>query len=307
MSEIVDFEIGPGLGQTLSRELRPRRGRKPQKPRQKPEEKKRRNSPGVGRIALVSTEERMTLRARLDDGYPLFFGGYGGWEDEPRPGQVSATVFRGASAPQLKLKLILGDWDLDLTDSKRDKNWVTGCERAMHMLDHFARLPVDAPRQERPTLLRIRGHVPHFNRRWFVQEIEWGEVDLLRGTRVRAFATVTLRMHVPVELLKRRDRIARRTKPHTVKEGEDLTKIVAREVANGKAEIAPARTFVIELNRLDRSARLKKGQRIKLPVGSWWKTALNESRANRAASQAASSLAAAVAAAATDLAARLGR
>lgn len=298
MSEIVDFEIGPGVGQIVSR----RRRGTPQKPRQTPEEKKRRNSPGVGRIALVSTEERMTLRARLDDGYPLFFGGYGGWEDEARPGQVSATVFRGAAAPQLKLQLILGDWDLD--DKKRDQNWVTGCERAMHMLDHFARLPVDAPRQERPTLLRIRGHVPHFNRHWFVQEIEWGEVDLLRGTRVRAFATVTLRMHVPVELLKRRDRIARRTKPHTVKEGEDLTKIIAREVANGKAEIAPARTFVIELNRLDRSVRLKKGQRIKLPVGSWWKAALNESRATRAANQAASSRAAAEAA---DAAARAGR
>lgn len=303
MSEIVDFEIGPGVGQVVSRSVS-RRRLTPQKPRQKPEEKKRRNSPGVGRIALVSTEERMTLRARLDDGYPLFFGGYGGWEDEARPGQVSATVFRGASAPQLKLKLILGEWDLDRRG--RESNWVTGCERAMYMLDRFARLPVDAPRQERPTLLRVRGHVPHFNRRWFVQEIEWGEVDLLRGTRVRAFATVTLRMHVPVELLKRRDRIARPTRLHTVKEGEDLTKIVASEVANGKAEIAPARTFVIELNRLDRSVRLKRGQRIKLPVGSWWKSALNESRANRAANRAANSLVADVAAAVADAAARAG-
>lgn len=256
------------------------RGTSTRQSRTTSEDKKPRNVPGVGRVALVSTEDGTTLRARLDDGYPLFFGGYGGWEDEPRPGQVSATVFRGAQAPQLKLKLILGRWPLARLREGRSPFWATDCDRAMRMLEGFARLPVDGPRQDRPALLRIRGHVPHHNRRWFVQDVEWGEVDLAGRRRVRALVTVTLRMYVPVDLLGHRERNARPTQWYPVKRGERIDQIIHHKLeARGYKEWLLARRTIHDLNRLRAGESLDSRRRIKLPRGNWWRTAKPSRRA----------------------------
>lgn len=238
--------------------------------------KKERATPAADEVLLVSNEERTFVKARLDDGYPQFFGGYGGWEDEPRPGRVSATVFRGASAPQMKLRLILGKWPV--TSKARN------CERAIHVLDHFARLPIDERGRDRPTLLRISGKVPHHRRRWFIENLEWGEIDLFEGKRVRAFVTVTLRMYVPVELLARRDRTAHRTKPHRVRKGETTSSIASDVLhAKGSREVSRARASIEEANGLRRGARLREGQTIKVPVGDWWNSAARGRRATRAA------------------------
>ncbi|MDO8209293.1 hypothetical protein [Conexibacter sp. CPCC 206217] len=222
--------------------------------------KRKRHRPAYDVVRLVSKEDDLVVKAHLDDGYPQSFGGYGGWEDETRPGQTSATVFRGTSAPQLRLRLILGGWP-----RRRDVD----CERDMRVLDHFARLPFDR-KEDRPTLLRIRGQVPHHHRRWFVEKLEWGEVDVVRNTRVRAFVTVTLRMYVPVDLLKRRDPIARPTRSYTVKGREDLRRIVKEELGlHATNEITAAARYVRRMNHLKPGDKLK--ERIKLPRGSWWR------------------------------------
>jgi hypothetical protein len=215
-------------------------------------------------ILLVSNEERMFVRARLDDGYPVFAGGYGGWEDVPRPGQVAATVYRGTAAPQLTLRLILGGWP-------QQPAWAD-CDRDMRVLDHFSRLAWDATGRERPTLLRVSGKVPHHHRRWFVDDLQWEEVDVAGGRRVRAFVTLTLRMYVPVQLLERRDGPARPTEVYSVRRGETLDQIVRHKLdARGSRETAKARNVVLRLNRLRRGVRLSERQHIKLPVGGWWR------------------------------------
>ncbi|HST43090.1 MAG TPA: hypothetical protein VLK58_26425 [Conexibacter sp.] len=226
--------------------------------------KRRRNTPPIDVIRLISHEDDIFLKARLDDGYPRFFGGYGGWEDEARPGQVAATIFRGTTAPRMKLRLILGGWPTQPRG--------TDCERDMRRLDHFARIPFDGGAKDRPTLLRIRGQVPHHHRRWFVENLEWGDVLVHRSLRVRAFVTVTLRMYVPVELLKRRDRVARPTRGHTVRRGEDLQQIVKENMdVDATGEIVAAAKFVRRINGLKPGVALTANQRLKLPVGSWWR------------------------------------
>lgn len=228
--------------------------------------KKEQARPASDEILLVSNEERKFVKARLDDGYPQFYGGYGGWEDEPRPGRVSATVFRGTAAPQLKLRLILGRWPVE--DEGHN------CHRAMGDLDHFARLAIDERGRNRPTLLRISGKVPHHRRRWFIEDLEWGEVEVVKGKRVRAFVTVTLRMYVPIELLARRDRTARRTKPHRVRNGETTSTIALQVLhAKGSREVSRARAAIEDLNGLRTGARLSEGKTIKVPVGDWWNSA----------------------------------
>lgn len=220
-------------------------------------------------VRIVSVENRRVVKARLDDGYPQFFGGYGGWEDEARPGQVSATVFRGTNAPQLKLRLILGGWP---------EQWPgTDCERDMKRLDGFARLAFD-DRQDRPTLVRVRGQVPHHHRRWFIEKLEWGDVDVFVDRRVRAFVTVTLRMYVPVELLRRRDPVVRRTRFYTPRRGETLQRIVRdRMDLDASGEITLARWYVRRLSRLGPSAPIE-GRRLTLPVGTWWRKAAKDAR-----------------------------
>lgn len=239
-----------------------------------------------GQVKLISIDERRHIRARLDEGHPLVFGGYGGWEDEPRPGQVSATIFRGAPAPQLQLRLILGGWP-------RVPRW-SDPDRDIRMLDHFARLPIDGPGNDRPPLIRVRGQVPHHHRRWFVENLEWGEVDVVRGKRVRAFVTVTLRMFVPVELVaERKRRNPRPTKAHVVRRGERLEDIVRDKLGvKGARETNQATAFVKRLNGMRAGERLREGRRVKLPVGNWWRNeiAANASRLaarNEAASNAA--------------------
>jgi hypothetical protein len=232
---------------------------------------RRRNKPPIEVIRLISVEEDKFIKARLDDGYPRFYGGYGGWEDERRPGQVAATIFRGTTAPRLKLRLVLGGWP------KQPRG--TNCERDMRRLDHFARIPFDGGAKDRPTLLRISGQVPHHHRRWFIENVEWGDVIVYRSLRVRAIVTVTLRMYVPVELLKRRDRVARPTRSHTVRRGEDLQQIVKERMdVDAAGEIVAAAKYVRWLNDIKPGVAVRVGQRIKLPVGSWWRREIKKKR-----------------------------
>jgi hypothetical protein len=228
-----------------------------------PAGKKRRNKPAYDVIRLVCKEHHLVVKAHLDEGYPAFFGGYGGWEDEARPGQVSATVYRGSRAPQLRLRLILGGWP------KQPPG--TDCERDMRRLDHMARLPWDRT-DDRPPLVRVRGQVPHHHRRWFLEKLEWGDVDVVRNTRVRAFVTVTLRMYVPVELVKRRDPVPRPTRGYKVRAGETLRRIVKEELdLDTAAEIRMAIRRVLELNGLKQATEVRADRTIKLPVGNWWR------------------------------------
>lgn len=219
-------------------------------------------------VMLYSDEEGTFVRALLDEGYPELEGGYGGWEDEPRPGQVSATVFRGTQAPQLTLRLILGGYPVQ-------PEWAN-CDVDIRTLDAMGRQSIYAKRGDRPPLLRIRGHVPHRHRDWFVEDIEWGDIDVAAGKRVRAFVTVTLRMFVPVTLLRITDAKprgrARRSRWYVVKRGDTLDKIVVNELkVRGDRAIAQAGRHIKQLNPRLRDGKkgLSLRMRIRLPVGRW--------------------------------------
>ncbi|MDO8187213.1 hypothetical protein Q5424_09375 [Conexibacter sp. JD483] len=281
MSDKMNWSVSPGAGTVITRErARAEQRRAEQAARRARREAQRKNAAAWNRkkrrvnlagdeVLLVSNEQRTFVRARLDDGYPPFFGGYGGWEDEPRPGQVSATVYRGTRAPQLRLSLILGGWPYPAP-------WGADCDRDIRMLDHYARLPLETDGEERPTLLRVMGKVPHHHRRWFIQNLQWGEVDVYRGQRVRALVTVTLRMYVPVELLKRKDRAARPTRVHVFRRGERFDRLIHEALAvRGAGELSWARKVVLDLNDMRLGAKPRVGQRLKLPVGGWWRKGMN--------------------------------
>ncbi|ADB50169.1 hypothetical protein [Conexibacter woesei] len=211
-------------------------------------------------IILVSDETRRIVRAHLDDGYSMSEGGYGGWEDEERPGQVSATVFRGTQSQRLTLRLILGGWPVQ-------PPWAN-CDRDMRTLDAFGRKPVGAPRGMRPPLLKIKGKVPAQQARWFVEDIQWGDVDVVRGVRVRAFATVVLREYVKVELVTIRSRARARTKLHEMRKGQTLADVARIRLGKkGNREVTEGVRQLLRLNGRHRGWKPRTGDKVKYPVG----------------------------------------
>lgn len=222
---------------------------------------------GAGQVAFASREHG--LIARLDDGYPVRQGGYGGWEDVARPGQVPATNFTGpSSAMMLSIPIILGHWE---------SGWTKSIEGEIATLERLARQSADAPRGKAPPVLRVFGPVPHGGVSWVIDDLQWGAdrgtVVVVNGNRVRANVTVVLRRYVPIDLVTvqpARRRKQDTTRTYKVKDGEGgrhgLTLIVVNELdARGSREINAAKRKVLKLNGLRDGQQIRPGRTLRLP------------------------------------------
>lgn len=223
--------------------------------------------PGRGQVVLWAYENNALLMAGLDDGYPVRTGGYGGWEDEQRPGQKAATVYRGTSAAQLELRLVLGGWP------RQPRLLGHTCVQQIDMLEKMAE--PGHGRGDRPPLVRLRGPVPHAGKRWFVDDLAWGEA-IVHNRRVQKIrVTVTLKEFVPIgfarpdEARRSRDSAAWYTVTKAdVKGGHPLQNIARdRLMLRGSREVLGGVRRIRDLNgrRLRDPSRLRAGDRIKLP------------------------------------------
>lgn len=206
----------------------------------------------------------LLLVAKLDDGYPSRVGGYGGWEDVERPGQVSATVYKGTGSQQLPLRLILGGWPVD------PRSFGLSCARQITVLERMARQPVGAARGDRPPLLSLRGPVPHGGARWFIADVVWDDESaiVVDGQVQRQQVTVTLQQFVPIQLVAIRTR--RATRPpvrHKVRKGDTLQSIARdRLMLRGSRAIGGGVAAIKRLNRIRDPRTIRPGRWLKLPA-----------------------------------------
>lgn len=181
---------------------------------------------GGGEIVLWTDDLPAMVVAKLDDGYPQLAGEGGGWTDAERPGQTSATVYRGAAAPTLPLRLVLGGWPVDPKIHGMD------CGEQITLIRSLARPPAST-RGSRPPLIRVRGPVPHGGALWFVDGLEWGADAIVVGGHVRRTGvTVTLKRYVPIQMvaIEPARRKAAAGQRHTVKKGEQPGRIVQQRL-----------------------------------------------------------------------------
>jgi len=213
-------------------------------------------------VMLYSDETRVLVRARLGDGYPHRIPAAGGWEDEARPGQVAATVFRGADASdRLPLNLILGGWP------RPPKGGASASEQVRLLRELGVQEP-GARRGARPPLIRVRGvGVPHGGDTWFIESIEF-DSDPRSSVKVgrqlvKAKVTVTLRQHVPVEMAIL-DTDRRRGKPgwrrYRVPRGQDAWEI-ARDVVGTRG----ARQARATIRQFRWASGPRRGKRVRDP------------------------------------------
>lgn len=188
-------------------------------------------------------------------------GGSGGWEVVARPFRTGFTDWVGRDPLTLTVPLLFDGFATS-----------TSVEKAIITLERMAIPHGD----DDPPTLRATGPIPHREKNWVINGIDWGEPIYHRDTtenvayRVRQACTITL-----LELVEddRLERLAKRAgkggsrgkkkprEPYTVKKGDTLMSIAA-------AKLGAAKRWK-EIKRMNPGIRdpkrLKVGQKIKLP------------------------------------------
>jgi nucleoid-associated protein YgaU len=131
------------------------------------------------------------------------------------------------------------------------------------------RMASPGPRREDPPELVISGPILHPELAWVIDSIEWGEAlrDDRDGFRIRQAATVNLLEHGRADQRARLGTVRRRLpgprrrpRLYTVKRGDTLSSIAARELGNASRwrEIAA-------LNGIRDPRSIKPGQQLVMP------------------------------------------
>lgn len=196
---------------------------------------------------------------------PDVSSGYGGWEEVERPRRSTAITWKGQPARRFAVNVLLDNFAEG-----------TSIEADIRRLEKLA-LPRSGGQPPTVTVSAPGGVIPTFyeGMRWVVEALSWG--DALMNTynnRTRQAVTVTLLQAVADDLIKRspaKDRKASdarakgsgkgaKNKRYTVKRGDTLSKIAAKQLGSAKRwrEIA-------KLNNIRDPKNVKVGRVLKLP------------------------------------------
>lgn len=106
-------------------------------------------------------------------------GGYGGWEEVPRPKRQSMTDFKGTPLFQVKIPLLFDGFAHELS-----------VEPDLRILSHMA---MKDPQMGHPPIVTYVGAAPGAGRLWVIQDIERGTYDRRSsdGQLIRQHCTVT--------------------------------------------------------------------------------------------------------------------
>lgn len=214
-------------------------------------------------VTITSTRPSLIVTAWLGQDPPTVTGGYGGWDIVARPRRQSLTAWKGHEPYQMDLPILLDGF---VTTSS--------VEARCTALERMARPPQVL---DEPPLVRIAGSVPHSDLSWVVQRITWGDVIRSeKGQRIRQFAVLSLLRYIADDRVQQGTAASRArqnsataktgkkssgiSKPHTVKSGETLQSIAAKELGDNNRwrEIAT-------LNGIRDPKSIKVGQKLKMP------------------------------------------
>lgn len=207
-----------------------------------------------------------SVTALLGDGVAKPTTG-GGWAVVPRPKWVGFTEWEGVDPYRMTIPLVFDGF-------AEDRSVELDIETLRQMMR-----PLDTPRT-RPPIVRLIGPIPLSHLNWGIQNIDYGD-ELRRsdGQRVRAFFTLEVIEWIQADVLfgmRRSPAVAAAEaaptnpdtpaaapasgKTYTVKRGDTLSAIAARQLGNSNRwrEIA-------DMNGIRDPRTLKVGQVLRLP------------------------------------------
>ena len=226
-------------------------------------------------ITLVSQQSALQVRALRGNTPPVPAGGFGGWQLVARPRRKALTRWKGINPFQQTLSLIFDGFDTD-----------TSVEDSCLTLERMAQPP--AARTD-PPLIKIVGAVPHPELVYVIGDgnggdgLAWDASPIYSpsGYRVRQEVVITLLEYVPDDRIAGLPAASRarqqassdsaraaaaagghptRSHTYTVKGGDTLTSIAARELGS-----ATRWTEIGQLNGLADPYHLTVGQQLRMP------------------------------------------
>lgn len=214
---------------------------------------------GAHRIFLLAENENTYVNARLGPTPPATVSGYGGWEEQPIPGERAEPVWRGVGVIGVAVEIILGSLRQPRTDIAPQ---IDALERLAGLEDGFE--------TRKPPAIIVHGRtIPHNfhenpNWRWVIAEFAWGDIaDGKHGRWHRRSATFTLwRLGKGDALEKLRPR---KTHPDTrtvrARKDDTYNKIAQREL--GTYRLGPRLARFNDAR--DPRKKLDKGKVVRLP------------------------------------------
>jgi hypothetical protein len=214
-------------------------------------------------VTLRTATPKLSVTVLRGDTPPVITGGYGGWENQPRPHRQDLTVWKGRAPFSMDLPLLFDDY-------------IAGgsVETPISVLERMALPPASG---KEPPVVAVTGAVaiarktvPHSDLRWVIQELVWGDaLWSTGGYRTRAAVTVKLLHYVAPDRVQSGTAAGRARlavagdggpKAFTVGHGDTLSSVAARELGDYTRwpEIA-------DLNGLRDPDRLTVGQTLRLP------------------------------------------
>lgn len=178
--------------------------------------------PAPGFIILQATTLVNSLQILLGDGSPSITQGYSTWEEIDRPKRKNAVEWTGEVPFKLEIPCLFD-------------GWIAGrsVESLCNALEGIAVSRVK--KGEPPSEIKISGPVPHADRSWHIDTIDWGDALYNGGVRVRQAFSLNLieKVDMPITIRER----TTTTKPTrfrtiTTKQGENLRDIAERNLGN---------------------------------------------------------------------------
>lgn len=200
-------------------------------------------------------DPRLEVTVLLGEEPPKITDGYGGWSEVDRPRRSPLTDFLTVPLYRLSISAVLDGYAAGQS-----------VQSQQHTIEKMAR-PVGT---EKPPIVNVAGSVPRTDIDWVVEGLEWDEVTRDDGgTLIRWGVTITLLQYVDpdqVEISGPGNRA--KCKKHgkhkkvTVRKGDTLQKIAARELGSAKCwrKIAS-----IKSNKIRDPKKLKVGKVLKMP------------------------------------------
>jgi hypothetical protein len=195
---------------------------------------------------------------------PQVAGGVGGWEPIDRPRLRQITEWAGTPLRTLVLPVVLSSLPADGRDGGDIEDRMSTVEACSQRTAATGQ----------PSVFTIRGPVRHLGLRYVVQAVEWDNETFQadkQGRRVQQFGTVSLLEYASAAVLVTRNPVkkargkkgkkgGKRARTVTVRQGDTLQKIAARELGAAKRwkEIAA-------LNGIRDGDAVRPGRVLKLP------------------------------------------
>ena len=213
--------------------------------------------PRSARVTFTAASEKRSLVAYVgEEGVTVGSDSYGGFEVVDRPLRTGIVTWGGHQPLSMTVPLLIDNFE---------ENDGLATEKDIATLEFLAGRGDGAGGEPPEVKLEAAGQlVPHQDVPFVINGLEWG--DAIRndyGNRIRQFATVTVLQNVSpktLATLEKKRKANNRSKTYTVKKGDSLHSIAAKQL--GDRDLWQK---IADLNNINDVRSLRTGMKLKLP------------------------------------------